>query len=189
MVGGRRRGAAILIALLASGPGGGGLPAAPATEYEVKAAYLYYLATFIEWPDGAFAAPDEPFTVCVLGEDPFGPVLDATLAGKSVHARRLAVRRLASLPADGRCHLLFISSSEQERLPRILDGLPDAGVLTVGEMRRFVERGGHVVLRLEERRVRFSLNAEAAQRAGLRISAQLLKLATPPAAASRGGTG
>jgi hypothetical protein len=179
----------LAVTLLAWGIGGGRLPAAPATEYEVKAAYLYYLATFIEWPEGAFDAPDAPFSVCVLGEDPFGPVLDATLAGKTVHARRLAVRRLASLPADGRCHLLFVSTSEQERLPRILNGLPDAGVLTVGEMRRFVERGGHVVLRLEERRVRFSINVEAAQRAGLRISAQLLKLATPPAAASRGGTG
>ncbi|MGH9750575.1 MAG: YfiR family protein [Candidatus Polarisedimenticolia bacterium] len=174
---------------MASGTGAGILPAAPATEYEVKAAYLYYLATFIEWPEGVFASADEPFSVCVLGEDPFGPVLDAILTGKTVHARRLAVRRLASLPAEGRCHLLFISTSEQKRLPRILDGLQDAGVLTVGEMRRFVERGGHVVLRLEERRVRFSINLQAAQRAGLRISAQLLKLATPPAAAPGGGTG
>ncbi len=190
MVGARRtaRAVAVVLALAWAATPGGPRAASP-TEYEVKAAYLYYLATFVDWPADTFASGDEPFVVGILGEDPFGPALESTLDGKMVHGRRLVLRRIPRLTDGARCHLLFISSSEKERLPGILGALQGTSVLTVSEMDSFLERGGHIALRLQERKVRFSINLEAAQRARLKVSAQLLKLATPGTAGPTAGAG
>lgn len=152
------------------------LPAAP-TEHEVKAAFLYNFARFVEWPKEAWASPDQPFVVGVLGEDPFGETLDRTLAGKTVAERPIVVRRLSSSEGAHEVQILFVSSSEGPRLARILYALTDIPVLTVGEPSGFAEQGGMIGFRTEDRRIRFDINTERAQRAGLRISSQLLKLA------------
>jgi hypothetical protein len=163
-------------------------PAAPPTEYEVKAAYLYYLATFIEWPAEAFG-DDGAFVIGVVGDDPFGPILDQTLRDKTVHGRKLVLRRFASLSGEPGCNLLFIGSSEERHLDALLKTLQGSSVLTVAEIGGFTERGGHIGLRLEAQRVRFGINVDAVRRAGLRTSAQLLKLAVPGASASAAGAG
>ncbi len=172
----------LLAALSFVSPFSGGLPAAraapPLTEYEVKAVYLYHLARFIEWPPQAHAAPGDLLVIGVIGADPFGRLLDETVQDPSVQEdQRLVVRRFASLEEVPHANILFISSSEAERLPQILKTLEGASVLTVGEMDRFAERGGMVALRLEDKKVRFDINLGAAQRAGLKLSSHLLKLA------------
>jgi hypothetical protein len=64
-------------------------------EYEVKATYLYNFARFVEWPAVAVEAKGNSFDVCVLGQDPFGPTLDAVVAGETIAGKAVAARRVS----------------------------------------------------------------------------------------------
>lgn len=152
--------------------------APPPAEYEVKAVYLYNFSKFIEWPANASAATRDHLVIGVIGDDPFGPLLDETVRPKSVaDDPRLVVRRFTRLEDVVNANILFISSSEAERLPQILRILDGASVLTVGEMDRFAERGGMIALKLEDKKVRFDINLDSVRRANLKLSSHLLKLA------------
>ncbi len=145
------------------------------TEYEVKAAYLFNFARFVEWPSEAFTTAREPFAICVVGSDPFGSVLDTILAGESVAGRSVIARRI-TLPADARgCQILFASGAE--RGPAIVDAVDGRPILTVGDEEAFARRGGMVSFRREQNTVRFDVNPEAVRRSGLKMSSQLLNLA------------
>lgn len=148
------------------------------TEYEVKAAYLFHFASFVEWPEGTFEGRGNGFVVGVLGEDPFDGLLEETFSGKNVLERPLRIKRGARFEDLGRPHILFISSSEAARLPHILAALDDASVLTVGDTPGFAARGGIINFTIRDHHVRFEVNLEKAKRAHLKISSQLLKLAT-----------
>ena len=148
-----------------------------AAEYEVKAAFLFNFARFVEWPPGAFASPTAPIGVCVLGEDPFGDALNRVVAGKTLGDRSLAVRRGKKVKELGGCEIIFVSSSEHERVPEILQELGKAPVLTVGESADFAAEGGDVQFTLEDNHVRFLVNVDATERAGLKVSSKLLTLA------------
>lgn len=157
---------------------GHGLPAAEAVsrEYEIKAAYLHKFINYIEWPGSSLPPAGGTITIGVLGENPFGGAL-AALNGKQIKGRRLAVRE-ASQASDLRgCQIVFISASEKQRMPQILDSLTDARVLTVSETDGFAERGGMINFITERNKVRFQINPDAAHRRGLTISSELLKLA------------
>ncbi len=163
--------AAPILAQTDSPPSGGML------EYQIKAAFLYNFAKFVEWPAEKLGDGSAPIVIAVIGKDPFGPVLDQTLIGKTVNGRALVVRRVVGLPDLRRCHIAFISSSEKGRLSEILPALAGAGVLTVGDAQRFAEQGGMISFVTEENKVRLEINVEAATRAGVQISSKLLKLA------------
>ncbi len=159
---------------------------APApTEYQVKAAFLYNFGKFVEWPPGTLA--DSSFAICVLGDDPFGPALDQVIEGKSVHGKKLVAHRLGRIEEAGKCHVLFVSSSENGRLSQVLTSLRGRRVLTVGDTEGFAHRGGIINFRLVENKVRFEINLDAAERAGLTVSSQLLKLATVIRESSQSG--
>ena len=164
--------------LLAAGGGARGDETAKGvlSEYQIKAAYLYYFTTFVDWPSESYSRTDETVVVGVLGEDPFGAILDETLRGKSVNSRKLVVKRFSSIKEARDSHVLFISSSERDRLPSILKALEGAAVLTVGDLDQFASRGGQIAFRTEDKKVRFDINVAAVQRAHLKISAQLMKL-------------
>lgn len=146
------------------------------SEYQVKAAFLYNFAKFIEWPDKALSG-DEPIVVGVLGDDPFGEVLDETLSGKKVGSHLLSIKRFSRLTGSEHCHILFIADSEAGRTAEILARVGSAPTLTVGEAPGFAERGGMIGFVIEERRVRFDVNLKAVRDAGLKPSSQLLKVA------------
>jgi uncharacterized protein DUF4154 len=148
-----------------------------AGEYEVKAAFLYNFARYVEWPPDKLPTAGEAFVVTVLGEDPFGDTLDAIVRDRTIHDRRLTVRRVARVEDVGGSQILFISRSEAEDLPRILQRLEAAPILTVGETAQFAERGGMIRFRRDGERIAFDINLASTERAGLRISSQLLKLA------------
>lgn len=150
----------------------------PPGEYEVKAAFLYNFAKFVEWPSTAFPGPDSPMIIGVLGEDPFGKELDLTVAGKLVQGRPLQVRRWRRIENVESCHILFFSSSERRAVPELLGRLQSAPVLTVGEQEQFIAQGGMISFLLEENRVRFDINNLSARNAGLKISSRLLALAS-----------
>lgn len=161
---------------------GGSLPAARTlsatpNEYQVKAAFLYNFAKFVEWPPGTFAGPNAPLVVEVLGEDPFGQSLDEAIGGRSVNGHPLLIHRSRRLEDLRGCQLLFVSSAEQKRMPLILARLEGWPVLTVGEWETFAESGGIIQFLLEDNRVRFAINLDAATRARLKISSKLLTLA------------
>jgi len=151
-------------------------PAAP-TEYQVKAAFLYSFAKFVQWPDDAFGKPEGPFVVGVLGDDPFGAVLDQTLEGKTVLNRPVVIKRFGKVE-DVQAQILFVGASERRDLARVLKVLRGRAILSAGETEGFAENGGIVGFKTQDRRVRFEINLARAEEARLRISSQLLKLAT-----------
>jgi uncharacterized protein DUF4154 len=150
---------------------------AASLEYRVKAAFLYNFAKFIEWPPPTFAAPDTPYSLCVLGQDPFGEDLDVAAGENTVQGRRIVVKRLSDMKGITGCHILFVSNSEKRKLAAILEALGDAPVLTVGEDGEFTRMGGCLRFFLVENRVRFEINLPATERARLKVSAKLLALA------------
>jgi hypothetical protein len=145
-------------------------------EYELKAVYLYDFAKFIDWPPSAMK--DQSFNICVLGHDPFGPVLDATLAGETIGNRVPVARRVATAKQAANCKILFISSSESRRREQILASIDKTGVLTVSDMPDFTATGGMIGFAVRDNKVRFEVNLTAAEKAGLTMSSQLLKVAT-----------
>jgi hypothetical protein len=145
------------------------------TEYEVEAAYLSNLGRFVDWP--VKPAPGEAFDVCVLGPDPFGTLLDNALKGEQIGNAQMVARRLSSAEEISSCRILFISSLRESQLPAVLTALGASNVLTVSDMPAFTRRGGMIQFVTEGNRVRFEINLNAAQRAGLSLSSQLLKLA------------
>lgn len=154
----------------------GALWAAEATlEYKVKAAFLLNFTKFIDWPPGAFSAPDEPFAICILGSDPFGKALDDIVEGESVGDHKLTVRRITDVPQPKTCQMLFIGPGEKEA-SRTLEAV-GPGVLTVGEGDTFTREGGAIGFVVDRRRVRFDINVSAAGRAGLKLSSRLLSVA------------
>src|SRR5262245_65853218 len=105
-------------------------------EYQIKAAFLFNFAQFVEWPAAAFADPNTPISIGVLGDDPFGPVLDQTVQGETINHRKLIIQRSQRVADLKGCHLVFISKSEKSRLPDIFDSLGSNSVLdwkSVGE--------------------------------------------------------
>lgn len=146
-------------------------------EYPVKAAFLVNFAKFTEWPAESQQAQAPVVTICVLGRDPFGDVLEKTAAGRSVGGRPIAIQRHRSLDAVGACHVLFIASSETQRLAQIIERLAAEPVLTVSEDDGFARRGGVIGLVVESNLARFEVNLRAAQRTGLLLSSKLLGVA------------
>jgi hypothetical protein len=145
-------------------------------EYQVKAAFLYNFGKFVEWPAEPPADSGNFFAVCILGRDPFGSALEEIMGGESIREHPILIRR-AQEPSDLKsCHLLFISSSEQNRLPEILRTVGGMGVLTVGETPGFTQNGGIIGLMLKNNKIRFTINTAAAKQAGLKLSSQLLNL-------------
>jgi hypothetical protein len=148
------------------------------SEYQVEAAYLYNFARFVEWPAKGATAQNNSFTICVLGGDPFGQALDATLAGEAIGNHRVTARRISSPQMAVDCQILFISSSEAKRLNKIIEALDKNAILTVSDIPQFSQRNGMIQFVLDGNRIRFEVNLAATQRAGLTLSSELLKVAT-----------
>ena len=147
------------------------------TMHQVEAAFLYNFAKFVTWPDDSFERSGSSLIIGVLGEDPFGAVLEETVRDKTVMGKKLAVKRFARVQDAVISHILFLSSSEESQLLPLLKVLEKATVLTVSDMEQFAERGGMVAFTVEDQKVRFNVNVEAVERAGLKMGSQLLKLA------------
>jgi hypothetical protein len=131
---------------------------------------------FVEWPSTAVADSDS-LHICVLGEDPFGEALDATLAGGDIAGKSITAVRISHPEESKNCRILFISLSESSRLSQILLTLDKTPVLTVSNTPHFVERGGMIEFTLEQGKVRFEVNLAVSSGAGLTLSSDLLKLA------------
>ena len=149
-----------------------------AAEYEVKAAFLYNFTKFVQWPQTGESDLQKPFVIGVAGPETVVRQIEAVIAGRTVLSRPIAVRRVTSTEEAAGSDVLFLSAQDVEGKEDLIGAVRKAHVLTVGESERFSELGGMVTFALIDGRVRFSINQEAAEKAGLKISAQLLKLAT-----------
>jgi hypothetical protein len=167
--------AATAVALALAGPSLSSAHAqtANATEFELKAAYLYNFARFVDWP----SATGGEFEICVLGADPFGPALDKVVSGLSVRGRRVATRRVGNPVETAGCQVLFIAASEDRQLLMILESLGARAVLTVSDMPQFARRGGMIQFVTDANRVRFDVNLAPARDAGLMMKSDLLRVA------------
>jgi hypothetical protein len=146
------------------------------TESQVESAYLYNFGKFVTWPADRPATSDR-FEICVVGKDPFGPVLDSTVTGESIDGKKIAVKRLSSMQQAQSCNILFISSSEEGRLATVLDAAQRMNLLTVSDIKRFAERGGIIGLVVQQEKIRFEVNRTVATRCHLALSSELLKVA------------
>ena len=147
-------------------------------EYQVKATFLYKFVNFVEWPSEAFAQESSPFIVGVLGDDPFGANLDKSVEGKSLDSHKVVVKRFKKLADLETCHMLFVSRSEKDKMSKIVERVGKANTLIIGDNDQCLPRGGTINFILEDKKVRFEINAGAADRAGLKISSKLMQLAT-----------
>ena len=159
------------------------------SEYLIKAGFIYNFAKFVEWPSTAFSQPDSPIMIGVLGTDPFGSVLDRLVEDKKIGQRGFVVKRYKwgkDLKDLKECKILFVSASEKAHIDEIVQAVKGLPILMVGETPGFAERGGIIRFTLEDNRVRFEINVDAAHQADLNISSRLLTLAKiiPQAAAS-----
>lgn len=157
-----------------------------ATEYQVKAAYLFNFAKFVKWPPDP-AARSSSFDICILGQDPFGATLDATVGGEKIDGLPVSIRRIDAVSESKSCRILFISKSEEPRLNNLLSEIDRSDTLTVSDIPRFSKRGGMIEFMPEGNRVRFGINLDSAERSRLTVSSELLKVATTVISSTRAG--
>lgn len=146
-------------------------------EYRAKASFLSNFPSFVEWPDEAFSSPQSPLSVCVYGSYSFGLSLAESVGGKTVHGRRMEVKRTRAENDLRACHILFVSHSEEKHYAAVLHAIQGASVLTVGETPGFLAAGGAVNFLLQQDALQFEVNLDSASVAHLKISANMLALA------------
>jgi hypothetical protein len=149
--------------------------AAPFSEYQVKAVYLFNFGQFVEWPADAFAASNSPFVIGIVGEDPFDGMLEHVVRGESLGQHPIEVRRYDSADDVKHCNILFIGRAEAARLPETVAALRGRSILTVTDVAGGEHEGAMIVLVTENNRVRLRINPSAARASRLTISSKLLR--------------
>jgi hypothetical protein len=145
-------------------------------ENDIKAAFLYNFAKFVEWPEEVLGL-GVSFTVGVVGDPGVADALQGTLRDKTVRGHRFEVRYFAAPHELQICHMLLIGSTNKKDVQAVLNAVQGTPVLTIAHIEDFTHLGGIIELILENRKMRFEINAGAARKAGLKVSSQLLKLA------------
>jgi len=152
-------------------------PVSKSLAYKVKAAYLFNFTKYTDWPARAFPQADSPIMIGILGTDPFGDLLEQTIGSRLVGDRRVRVHRSQRVEDLRQCHVLFIGDSEKDKWPAVLADLKGTFALTVSEIPQFCLHNGMITFVIENGVVRFDVNLDAAEEAGLKISARMLNTA------------
>ena len=171
----RRHGFFVLVAVVLFALISGMAKAQATPEYAVKAAFLVKFGAFVEWPSDTFPPPNAPFVIGILGEDRFGADLDRSVQGATVQGRPVIVRRYQRVEQSRDAQILYISATTEERREYLLSRLRDESTLTVSD--KSALPGGIISFVIQDNKVRFEIDAEAAERAGLKLSSKLLALA------------
>lgn len=145
------------------------------SEYKIKAAFLYNFTKFVDWPESQDKDSSQYFIIGILGKDPFKDGINI-IKGKMAKGRPIRIEHYTTINEIRHCDILFISPSVQYPLPVILDQLKGQTVLTIGDTNGFAQKGIIINLYTDGNKVRFEINHQAAQQAGLRISSHLLRL-------------
>ncbi|HUI74723.1 MAG TPA: YfiR family protein [Candidatus Acidoferrum sp.] len=171
------RAAAVAVVCMTELSGVRGADDSVSREYQIKANFLALAPKFVEWPKDALANGARTFQTCAYGAFPFGTALAELTRTTEVNGKRVELRWVRRESELRSCQIVFVSRSEEKHYGKILADLRDTSALTVGETADFVEAGGIVSLETHERGLEIEVNLEAAQRARLKISSQLLTLA------------
>ena len=163
----------LLVWLALSGAGSLGAP--PASEYQVKAAYLFNFGQFVDWPAAAFESPTAPFAICIVGDDPFGKVLDDAVRGETLEGRPVAIRRFRKPEDVAACNIVFLARSEADHLAQSLRALRGRHLLTVTDASGDETRDAAIVLITQNNRIRLRINLAEARANELVISSNLLR--------------
>jgi len=167
--------AAVALSLTLACAAGSG--AQTAKESELKVAFLYNFAKFIEWPPEALP-PNAPMTLCVAGDAGVSEALDQTVKGRSINGHDIVVAKPALDASAKSCHLLYVSGLDAKRAQQLIQALAGAPVFVVSDFDRFAQSGGVANFFRDSDRMRFAINVDAAHRARLHVSSRLLALAT-----------
>lgn len=146
------------------------------SEENIKAAYLFNFAKFVEWPDGVFSTEHDSIQICVIGDDILSETLEL-LEKKVVAGRTIEVRHGNEIIPGKRCNIVYIGESYQQNVENVLDTYRGKPVLTVSSIKDFAERGGMIGFVRKGNLVRFKVNRRVVSESGLSISSRLLKLA------------
>ncbi len=159
--------------------------------FKLKAAFLYNFIRFVEWPEEKMSNEGKPIVIGIIGKDSFGNVLEP-LKGKKIKGRKVILKRFKSfgeikqldentqkkeLKAIGQSHLLFVCNSEKSHISELTKSIREYNILTVGDMKNFLENGGIINFTMEQNKIRFDVNVTAAKDSNLKIRSQLLRLA------------
>jgi hypothetical protein len=169
-----------LLAFVSLFPAGAGQRTGAQTtgeEYRVKAAFIFHFAQLVDWPAEKATGTDNSLILCTLGEDPFQGLLEDTVAGKAIGNRILRIRHLGQPQDMQACQIVFLGRAQSKHIPTLVSTLHQAPVLTVGETAGFLDAGGMIDFLLEDNKVRFEVNLDAAESADLKIGSRLLVLA------------
>lgn len=147
-------------------------------EYQIKAAFIYNFTKFVEWPARSFPDTNSPIVIGVMGHNPFADELEKIAKDHTVNGRGILVKNLTSAAEAETVHLLFINAGDEDRWYEAFKSLRKSAILTVGESERFAQLGGIINFTRQGDKVRLEINLEPMEEAGLKINAQLLKLAT-----------
>ncbi len=148
-----------------------------ADEHRVKAAFLYHFAQLVNWPPQSLGTEDRTFIFCTVGEQTVPDALESTVEGKQIGTHPIKVQHLRENDDLRSCHMLYILLLDKKQVAAILARLQNASILTVGESDNFIQQGGMIGFALLDKKVRFDINLQSAQRANLKISSRLLLLA------------
>jgi hypothetical protein len=165
----------VVAVALSCGTGHGAMKAEGSLEYAIKGAFLFKFGDFVEWPPSAFPGPGTPFVIAILGKDPFGASLEQTVQNRTAHGRPVVIKRYKRIEQVQDAHILYISPSETERLEEIAASLSGTSILTVSD--ESPQPAGIINFIIQENKVRFEIDIEAAESAGLKLSSKLLSLA------------
>ncbi len=165
----------LALALLFSSPASG---SGAHSEEAVKSAYLYNFARYVEWPDSAFSDPDAPLVICVIGDDAFSKVAREGIGSRTVGSHGVEIASLAGLEDTSGCHILYLPESAGIDDEAVIGSLASKSIFTVSDSEGFARRGGIANFILVDRKIRFEINPDAADRAGLKVRARLLRVAT-----------
>src|SRR5687768_951146 len=148
-----------------------------ASEYQVKAVFLYNFSHFITWPAIAFEDQYSTFNIGIIGDDPFGPYLEAAVAGERIGTHVIRVQRYRSVTEIQNCHILYIGSKDPVEIKKVLNAVEGRKILTVGDTPNFARWGGMIRFYTDQNRIRLQINNTIAKAEGLKISSKLLRVA------------
>jgi hypothetical protein len=148
-----------------------------ADEYQIKAVFLFNFAQFLEWPTNAFASPEAPIVIGIVGKDPFGSALKETVKGELIGGRQLIIKNFAPGEEIDFCHILFVHRLDQSKVKDLLEQIKDKNTLTVSDDKNFIASGGMINFITANNKIKFQINPDRARANGISISSKVLKLA------------
>ena len=149
----------------------------PSREYVLKAVFLYNFTQFVNWPADAFASPQSPLVIGILGENPFGNYLEQTVKDEKISEHDVVVKYCQDEEDAKDCHILFINLRDAQKYMPVIEALKGKNILTVSDAPNFSKQGGMISFLNKENKIKLQVNLGVSESAGLTLSSKLLRIA------------